>query len=101
MFIRNFEKDPAYLKGVIEDTREGVWINVLVRPNSIYTLFYIVLLLVGVIASFFSVNNDIQTIGTCMIFSVFSYFLGFFYRNRLRNKFENYLGLKETDKYKK
>ena len=98
IYIRNFENDPAYLKGKIKETKEGTLIDVTVRPNSIFSIFGLLFPLVGtfaLISSYFG-KTDEEALGVgigFIIFGLVCYPIGNYLRNRIRNKFEDYLEL--------
>lgn len=52
IYIRGFENDPAYLKGKITETSNGIIINITVRPNSIFLIFGFLFPIVGFFALF-------------------------------------------------
>jgi hypothetical protein len=102
IIIKNFEKDPAYLKGKMNETPQGLILEVSVRPNSVFPLFRIISPILGVFAlfstEFDSQTSDVKMIGLVFIvFGLAFYLLGKFLRYRLRNKFEQYLDLKKAE----
>jgi hypothetical protein len=106
IFIRGFETDPAYLKGKIKDSKDGIVVDVIVRPNSNFSLFGLMLPLVGlyelISTSFGNADKDALGIGIgVIVFGLFSYLMGKYLRNRIRNKFEEYLRLERPMSKKK
>lgn len=100
--IKSFENDPAYLKGKIKETNDGTIITLTVRPNSIFLIFGFLCPFVGILtfvnSGFGSTNQDELIVGLGFIISgLISYLIGRYSRNRLRNKFEQYLDLKKMD----
>lgn len=98
IYIRSFERDPAYLKGNVKDSEDGIVVDVIVRPNSIFTLFGFLFPVIGMIAlistNFGKTNEDGLGVGIgFVIFGLINYPIGNYLRNRLRNKLENYLDL--------
>ncbi|SMO93561.1 hypothetical protein SAMN06265379_1207 [Saccharicrinis carchari] len=103
IYIRSFENDPAYLKGKIKDSKNGVTVEVLVRPNSIFSLFGLLFPLIGMIAlvstNFGKTDEDALGVGIgFIIFGLICYPIGNYLRNRIRNKFEDYLDLARPEK---
>ncbi|MGQ1786013.1 MULTISPECIES: hypothetical protein [unclassified Saccharicrinis] len=99
IYIRSFENDPAYLKGKIKDSKEGIIVDVTVRPNSIFSLFGLLFPLVGLIAlistDFGKTDEEALGVGIgFIVFGLICYPIGNYLRNRIRNKFEEYLELK-------
>jgi hypothetical protein len=97
-YIRSFERDPAYLKGLIEEDGNGSVIYITVRPNYTFQLAAPGALLICLteMTSSSSVFQGIDRIiaGLVMLLAgIVLYALGVFFRIRLRNKFEKYLGL--------
>lgn len=106
IFIRSFENDPAYLKGKIKDSKDGIVVDVIVRPNSIFPIFGLLFPLVGVYAlistNFGKTDKDALGIGIAFVFfGLFCYPIGKYLRNRIRNKFEEYLRLERPMSKKK
>lgn len=102
VYIRSFENDPAYLKGKIKETGDGLILNVTVRPNSIFSIFGFIFPIAGIFAMFAtgfgSTSEDGLIAGlTFILIGLIFYPLGRFLRNRLRNKFEQYLDLKRVE----
>ena len=64
-FIQNFERRPAYLKGIIHDTENGkTKIEVAVRPNSVLGVLFILFLAFGLynLFRYFGSTKDLNTL---------------------------------------
>jgi len=99
VYIRSFENDPAYLRGKIIEKENGITVKVSVRPNSIFPLFGFLFPILGLFAIFTTgfgqENNEGLFVGLFFIvFGIIIFPIGRLLRNRLRNKFEQYLDLK-------
>ena len=99
VYIRNFERDPAILKGVatkISDTETKI--EIAVRPNSVFLILFVVFLLAGLFTLFkFGLTTDIRhnLMSTwLLIFGLpTTLFMGRFAATKLRKSFENYFDL--------
>lgn len=90
------------MKGKIKETSSGLILNVTVRPNSIFSIFGFFFPIAGIFAlfatGFGSTTEDGLIAGlTFILIGLFFYPLGRILRNRLRNKFEQYLDLKRVE----
>ncbi|MBK3519981.1 hypothetical protein [Carboxylicivirga marina] len=99
IFIQSFENDPAYLKGRIKDSKEGIIVDVLVRPNSIFSIFGLLFPLIGI---YTLISSDFGKAAEgaifFIIFGLIWYLIGIYLKVRIRNKFEDYLGLERPNR---
>jgi hypothetical protein len=99
MIIRNFEREPAILKGVITKLSETqTKIEIAVRPNSIFLILSVILLPVGLFNLYREVTtknlNTIWAVLFLLIFIPLLYILARVSSNRLRKAFEKYMNVK-------
>ncbi len=71
LYIRSFENASAYLKGKITETSNGIILNVLVRPNSIFSIFGLLFPILGIFILFeigFGITTeDVKIVGFMFI----------------------------------
>jgi len=92
----------AYLQGEIAEGENGTTIQLKITPNSILPVFGIVAVLSGVVISLLAMSNTMGDnffllLGLAFIaLGIIYYPLSTLFRNRLRNKFVKYLGLRKS-----
>ena len=92
----------AYLKGEIAEGEHGTTIQLKVTPNAILPVFGVVAVISGVIISLLTMfnntsNNFFLLLGVAFLaLGIIYYPLSTLFRNRLRNKFVKYLGLRKS-----
>lgn len=104
--IRNFEREPAILKGVISkisDTQTEIEISV--RPNSIFLMFFIFLLPYGAFnlyraSSTKDLNSTLVGLWSIVFCFPILYLIAKGLTKKLRTNFETYMGLKPATERK-
>jgi hypothetical protein len=100
MSIRNFENDPAMLKGVVSEIGlKRSRIEIVVRPNSIFLIFFIILLFFGLFQLtmiFTGENSNNHFFGAVIIIGgalPFWIWQATRVTGSIRKNFEEYLGI--------